>query len=229
MGSDYGYQRERPVHPVSLEGFQIARTPVTNAQYTIYIKATGHKVPKHWEDDRPPRGRENYPVVNVSWHDAIAYCDWLSEATGKPVALPNEAQWEKAARGDKDRREYPWGNDWHEALCNSVELGLVDTTPVGIFPDGASPYGCLDMTGNVFEWTTSLWGKDKSEPAFGYPYESGSERENPKTEDGMLRVVRGGSYEDGRLAMRCAFRSWGYPESGAYWAGFRVYSVSRQE
>ncbi len=137
--------------------------PITNAQYLLFVQATGHRAPSHWEDGRPPRGLESHPVVNVSWHDAMAYCRWLSEVTGKSITLPSEAQWEKAARGDRDTREYPWGDDWDPNRCNNSELGIGDTTPVGIFPEGASPYGCLDMVGNTWEWTRSLWGR------FGYP------------------------------------------------------------
>ncbi len=151
------YDDEKPVHRVHLERFWIARTPVTNAQYQIFVETGGHEPPEHWENGRPPKGKESHPVVNVSWHEALAYCRWLSEVTGKAITLPSEAEWEKAARGDGDQREYPWG-DWQEGRANTDELGLNDTTPVGIFPEGASPYGVLDLSGNVWEWTRSLWG-----------------------------------------------------------------------
>lgn len=152
MGSERGEGREEPVHKLYVPTFKIARTPITNAQYQLFVKASKHPSPKHWEDDRPPKELESHPVVNVSWHDALAYCRWLSEKTGKKISLPSEAQWEKAARGDKDKREYPWGDTFEATRCNSRDLGLGQTTPVGIFPNGASPYGCLDMSGNVWEW-----------------------------------------------------------------------------
>jgi formylglycine-generating enzyme required for sulfatase activity/energy-coupling factor transporter ATP-binding protein EcfA2 len=214
MGSEKGSEGERPVHRVSLERFQIARVPVTNAQYYLFVEATRHKPPSHWEDGKVPRGLESHPVVNVSWHDAMAYCRWLSEVTGKPITLPSEAQWEKAARGDRDRREYPWGDEWDATRCNTEELGLGGTTPVGIFPEGASPCGCLDMVGNVWEWTVSLFK--------GYPYNAEDGREDLET-DGF-RVSRGGSFASGRGPARCAYR-YGFDPHFVWYlyiGGFRV-------
>ncbi len=120
MGGDR-YSDEQPVHRVFLEAFKIARLPITNAQYQFFVEATGHSAPGHWEDGRPPRGLESHPVVYVTWHDAMAYCRWLAEVTGKSITLPSEAQWEKAARGDQDRREYPWGEEWDETRCVIVQ------------------------------------------------------------------------------------------------------------
>jgi len=138
---------------MQVDTFWIAKTPVTNAQYQLFVKATGHEKPENWEDGRPPKGEESHPVVYVSQEDAEAYCQWLSSVTGKAIRLPSEAEWEKAARGDKDKREYPWGDRFEATRCNCHELGLRNTTPVGIFADGASPYGVLDLSGNVWEWT----------------------------------------------------------------------------
>jgi formylglycine-generating enzyme required for sulfatase activity len=159
MGSQQGYEDEKPQHKINLAAYRIARVPVTNNQYHLFVRNCGHPAPNHWEEDRPPKGLESHPVVNVSWHDAMAYCKWLSEVTGEKITLPSEAEWEKAARGDRDRRVYPWGDTFDPSRCNCWNLGLGRTTPVGIFPDGASPYGCLDMSGNVWEWTRSLWGR----------------------------------------------------------------------
>jgi len=225
MGSEKGPEREKPVHRVHLERFQIARVPVTNAQYHLFVEATRHKPPSHWEDEKVPRGLESHPVTNVSWHDAVAYCRWLSEVTGKPITLPSEAQWEKAARGDRDRREYPWGDEWDETRCNTKELGLGGTTPVGIFPEGVSPCGCLDMAGNVWEWTVSLWGHwtgEKAEFQFGYPYDPADGRENLEAGDDMLRVVRGGAFGSERGSARCACRRGGPPLLDWFYGGFRV-------
>ncbi|MEZ4770339.1 MAG: SUMF1/EgtB/PvdO family nonheme iron enzyme [Caldilineales bacterium] len=130
--------------------------PTTNAQYLLFVQASGHEAPNGWQDNRPPKGLESYPVVRVSGHDAVDYCDWLSQAMGRHITLPSEAEWEKAARGDKDKRLYPWGDTFEATRCNSDALGLGGTTPVGIFPEGASLYGCLDMSGNVDEWTRSV-------------------------------------------------------------------------
>lgn len=221
MGGEGEYDG-KPVHRVHLERFQIARVPITNIQYQFFVEATGYSVPEHWEDGRPPRGLESHPVVNVSWHDAIVYCRWLSEVTGKPITLPSEAQWEKAARGDQDKREYPWGDEWDETRCNTYELSLGDTTPVGVFPEGVSSYGCLDMAGNVWEWTRSLWGEDWKRPSFNYPYSPTDGRENLEAGDEVLRVLRGGSFLDLRLDARCAFRLRGLPDGRVGYLGFRV-------
>src|SRR5262249_55866910 len=113
MGSDsgdrYTYPDEQPAHRLFLPEFQIARTPITNAQYAFYVQATDAKPPQYWEDGQPPKEKLEHPVVNVSWHDACEYGAWLSQVLGKQVRLPTEAEWEKAARGDRDKRAYPWG------------------------------------------------------------------------------------------------------------------------
>ena len=161
-------------------------------------------------------------MVNVTWHDALAYCDWWSAVTGKPITLPSEAEWEKAARGAADKREYPWGEAWKEGYCNSRELDVGDTTPVGIFPEGISPCGCLDMAGNVWEWTRSLWGKSFMNPDYRYSYRADDGRENLEAGNDNLRVLRGGSFADVRLNARCACRSGDYPYHWSRDYGFRV-------
>jgi formylglycine-generating enzyme required for sulfatase activity len=139
-----------------LDAFKLAITPVTNRQYQLYLKATRGVAPRHWIDGNIPDGKEDHPVVYVSWNDATAYSSWLSEETDKKITLPTEEQWEYAARG-ADGREYPWGNEFDASKCNSWESDIRDTTPVGAYPGGASPYGCQDMAGNVWEWTDSLF------------------------------------------------------------------------
>jgi formylglycine-generating enzyme required for sulfatase activity len=222
MGSEKGRGNESPLHRAYLGGFRIARVPITNAQYRIFVEATGHRAPRHWEDGRVPRDLESHPVTNVSWYDAMAYCRWLSQMLDRLVVLPSEAQWEKAARGDQGGREYPWGDEWDESKCNTDELGLAGTSPVGIFPDGASPYGCLDMVGNVWEWTRSLWGKRFNEPDFTYPYRHDDGRENQEAGNEVLRVVRGGSFEDGGYMVWCAYRYRRDPSICWDLGGFRV-------
>ena len=123
-------------------------------------------------------------------------------------------------RGDKDQREYPWGDDWSELKCNSSELGLGGTSPVGFFTSGASPYGCLDMVGNVWEWTSSLWGKDELE--FKYPYKPGDARENLSASNDVRRVLRGCSWDDLRVDARCAYRFGNIPDYWYFTSGFRV-------
>lgn len=121
-----------------LDEYWIDKTPVTNAEYGRFVGATNFNPPQHLAD---------HPVVYVSWHDAQAYAKWAG------CELPTVEQWEKAARGT-DGRTYPWGNDWRENHCNTYESGINDTSAVGRFsPHGDSPYGCVDMNGNVWEWT----------------------------------------------------------------------------
>jgi len=203
-------------HKVHLDRFWIARVPITNAQYHLFTQATNHHAPDHWEDKRPPKALESHPVFNVTWYDALAYCAWLSKVTGKTITLPSEAQWEKAARGDQDKRAYPWGDAFDATKCNSYDLGLGSTTPVGIFPDGASPYGCLDMAGNVWEWTRSLYQD--------YPYNPQDGREDLAVSDATRRVVRGGSFDLFQIDVRCACRSrGGLPDNrDDHVSGFRV-------
>ena len=194
MGSERGGDNEKPVHKVRLKTFQIARVPVTNAQYALFVADQKIEPPKHWRSGQPPKGEENHPVVYVRWHDAQGYCRWLSGKLGKHVRLPTEAEWEKAAGGgippvnggreQGGAREFPWGDEWSELKCNSYELGLQGTSPVGFFTSGASPYGCLDMVGNVWEWCQSEYA--------GYPYREDDGREN--LEGGDPRVLRGGSW-----------------------------------
>ena len=158
-----------------LPAYRIAVTPVTNAQYGAFIAATGHPAPdvdpvtwksyglihpwqrtrRHaWKDGVSPAARGRHPVVLVSQPDAEAYAAWLSRRTGKNWTLPSEAQWEKAARG-ADGRRFPWGNNFDPTRLNSHDSGPFDTVSVGSFPAGASPYGVIDMAGQVFEWTST--------------------------------------------------------------------------
>ncbi len=155
--------------------YQITRTLITNAQYNAFVQATGHQIPevdevtwkgyrlvhpykrtrRHaWKDGQPPKGRGRHPVVLISHNDAEAYAAWLSAETGKTWRLPTWQEWEKAARGT-DGRIFPWGNEWDPEKLNSHDKGPFDTLPVGSFPEGVSPFGMLDASGQVFEWTAS--------------------------------------------------------------------------
>jgi formylglycine-generating enzyme required for sulfatase activity len=206
-----------------LPDYYLAKTPVTNVQYTAFVRATGYVQPSYWKGRRPPRGKKDHPVVYVSWDDAMKYCQWLSEVTGRNYDLPSEAEWEKGARGT-DGRIYPWGNQWDAARCNSGESGLEETTSVYAYPQGASPYGILDMAGNMFEWTRSLWGRSLEKPDYRYPYKPTDGRENLIGGSLLYRVVRGRGYGYPHECMRCAFRS-GYPALALFSpkdCGFRV-------
>jgi len=197
---------EQPQHTLYLPEYYLAETPVTNAQYLAFVQATGQAAPYLWKNNRPPDGKEDHPVNYLAWRDALAYCRWLAEITGRPYRLPTEAEWEKGARGT-DGRIWPWGNGWDASRCNTHEGGKGDTTPVGAYPQGASPYGLLDMVGNVWEWTRSLWGKEWDKPAFKYPYDPRDGRENLDADDSVRRVLRGGSFDYSRRDARCAVRN----------------------
>jgi formylglycine-generating enzyme required for sulfatase activity len=200
MGSDPQADRnalnaEQPPTQVYLPAYSLSRTPITNLQYAAFVAATGYEPPRQWRNGKPRRGREHHPVVRTSWYDAVAYCRWLSQLTGKPYRLPTEAEWEKGARG-ADGSIYPWGDTWDSTRCNTKEGGPGDTTPVEAYPQGASPYGLLGMAGNVWEWTSSLYWE--------YPYRADDGREDLTSPD--ARVLRGGSwlnlYDSARAACR---------------------------
>ena len=222
MGDDKSkYDDEKPAHRLYLHEYQIARVPITNAQYAIYVRDSGAKAPEHWRGGQVPAGLENHPVVNVSWHNALAYCKWLGEKINKPISLPSEAEWEKAAKGPIStlqspitNRNYPWGESWKELHCNSSELGLNETTPVGLFLNGANPYGLLDMSGNAWEWTRSEGSKD-------YPYNPDDGREDLSWRD-IIRVLRGGSFNSNVDGVRCAYRLRLEPGGLYNFGGFRV-------
>jgi formylglycine-generating enzyme required for sulfatase activity len=190
---------EKPQHSIYLSEYWIGKYPVTNAQYAAFAEAARHRVPDHWKEGHPPEGQESHPVVNVSWWDALAYCRWLAEVTGKPYRLPTEAQWEKAARGT-DGRIYPWGSKWDSRVSNTHEGGKKRTTLVGAYsPAGDSPYGCADMAGNVLEWVAD-WYKDDY-------YTRSSATQNPYgPASGPSKVLRGGSWSSSREDARCATR-----------------------
>jgi formylglycine-generating enzyme required for sulfatase activity len=204
MGSDpekdkYARKDEQPQHKLYLPDYYMAKTPITNVQYL------------RWINKNPPTGKENHPVVFVVWRDAMVYCRWLSEVTGKSYHLPSEAEWEKAARGT-DGRIWPWGNVPPDATQCNYNMTVDNTTPIGQYPKGASPYGVLDMAGNVWEWTSSLYKE--------YPYKAADGREDPDAEG--RRVVRGGSFNYYGRHVRCACRFRYLPDFRGDLIGFRV-------
>jgi formylglycine-generating enzyme required for sulfatase activity len=227
MGSTgFANPNEKPQHTVSLDAFWIDRTEVTVAQFRRFVGQTGYRTraeeqgrafawvesAMEWQevegaDWLHPFGpqssaEDTHPVVQVAWADAEAYCAWAGGS------LPAEAQWEKAARG-ADGRSYPWGNVFDGTLVNYCDAscpggdqvfndGYRFTAPVGSYPDGASPYGALDMSGNVWEWTADYYGAG---------YYAVSPAQNPTgPESGQYRVLRGGSWNHDRSGMRTAFR-----------------------
>jgi formylglycine-generating enzyme required for sulfatase activity len=208
---------ELPQHRLYLPDYHIAKTPVTSAQYWAFAQSASHKQPGTWKGKQPPQGRKDHPVVNVSWHDTVAYCKWLAQVTGKHFRLPSEAEWEKAARGT-DGRIYPWGNEPpDESRCN-FDFKIKETTLVGSYPQGASPYGLLDMAGNVYEWCHSLYRP--------YLYNATDGREGAGGWDDE-RVLRGGAFNSDARYVRCASRYRYSPDYRNYYAGFRLVLAPR--
>lgn len=202
------YGDERLYAEYETGAYEIMRTPVTNRQYAVFLEDSGHSAPdvnravwegyglvhpyertrRHaWKTGQIPAGRANHPVVLVSYRDAVAYADWLSEKTGDNWRLPTELEWEKAARGT-DGRWFPWGLEFDPMLLNSHDQGPFDTMPVGSFPEGASPYGALDMAGQVYEWTSDRAGEGR-------------------------RIVKGGSWDDKGCGVCRAAARHGRPET----------------
>jgi len=182
------FATEVPARTVELETYYIDRYPVTNFQYRKFLEATGHRPPLLWKDSEWNQPMQ--PVVFVGWDDARAYCKW----SGK--SLPTEPQWEKAARG-QDGRWWAWGQEWVPDRCNCREYGLERTSQIGLFDRGASPYGCYDMCGNVWEMCEGKWLED-------------------------LLPMRGGCFLGTATFVRTTCR-W-TPEdtvNGAQWLGFR--------
>ncbi len=243
MGStdgDWGAgANEKPQHRVYLDGYWIGRTEVTNAQYGQFVDAGGYSQREYWTDEGwqwkesqgssgpslwtdAVRGQADYPVAGVSWYEAAAYARWAG------ARLPSEAEWEKAARGT-DGRTYPWGNSFDgtrlnycDKMCTydwkdyAVNDGYVYTAPVGHYEGGASPYGALDMAGNVWEWAADWYGET---------YYTASPQRNPGGPgSGSYRVLRGGSCFLDAAVVRCAYRWWINPDHRSYYlgVGFRV-------
>lgn len=215
---DKAQEQEKPPHKVYLDACYIYKYEVTNKQFGKFVAETGYKAEGNWEK-WVTSGTDNYPVVMVSWNDAAAYCKWAG------VKLPTEAQWEKAARGS-DERIYPWGSSWDPSLCGNKNTPhkqiegkvryLFEKTgilPVGFFPDGASPYGVMDMAGNVREWCSD-WFKDE--------YYQESPDKNPSgPEQGEDKVLRGGSFFGEIAACRSTAREDNEPSSNDTDYGFR--------
>jgi formylglycine-generating enzyme required for sulfatase activity len=225
------FDQDKPQHKVNIPyDFLIGRFSVTNEQFSDFVMMTGFKNEWGLTDWQ---AKLKHPVVNVTWHSAIACCDWLNQNFGKNAPgglvfrLPTEAEWEKAARG-ADGREYPWGNEFNPANCNSKEGGRGGTTPIGAFsPHSDSPYGVCDLSGNVWEWTASLWGKDSNAPDYKYPYNSKDGRENLKAGDDVNRVLRGSSFHYESRILRAACRGRAYPNNRGDDCGFRVVLAPR--
>ena len=213
---DWAKKVEVPQHKVYLNDFYISRYPVTNAIWDIFLKQTDYKwadKDKLW-DSGLPAGKEQHPVTWVTWFDALAFCEWAG------VRLPTEAEWEKTARGI-DGRLYPWGNEEPTSKLANYNKHEGDTTEVNHYVDGKSPYDVYDLSGNTWEWTSSIWGTDADNPEFLYPYKADDGREN-LDDNQILRVVRAGGWKYSADLIRASQRDWNKPNVRGSALGFRV-------
>jgi formylglycine-generating enzyme required for sulfatase activity len=203
-GEEGGRRVDRPRHKVYLDAFAIDRTEVTNTAFAKFVAAANYQT-EGW-DDRLAQTAPHKPVVGVLWRDADAYCRWADKR------LPTEAEWEKAARGT-DGRRYPWGDTWDATRCNTAESGRAGPLPVGGFPEGASPYGALDMAGNAAEWVADY---------FDFSDYANAPDHNPT---GPTRVsdhgLRGGSWASPAEQAQTFFRDSSHSARPNFRVGFR--------
>jgi formylglycine-generating enzyme required for sulfatase activity len=243
MGSEDGDDDERPAHRVHVDDFLMSVHPVTQGEYGRFVRETSHRAPAIyelplvvtaggkerersfrlsgepyvWLDSDAPKDRLDHPVVLVRWEDAIAYCAWLSGASGRTVRLPTEAEWEKAARGGLEGRRYPWGDRLDRNLANFLIdpslKSMQGTTPSRNNPPNG--YGLFDMAGNVWEWVAD-WYDSRY-------YTTAPARCPAGPREGTLRVLRGGSWlvADVRM-LTCSHRHKVPPDTYSYGIGFRI-------
>ena len=198
----------------NVELFFISQYPVTFKQYRAFLEAAdGYQNVRWWTNlqHEPVPGEQyrkidNHPAETVSWFDAVAFCRWLSDKRGLAIRLPTEWEWQQAATGGHPENKYPWGTVFESMRCNSYESGLGRTTAVGMYPQGISPVGALDMTGNVWEWCSNGYDKPESTEVAA---------------DGR-RVVRGGSWRRDQDYARAAYRYHYTPVDRGGSLGFRV-------
>jgi formylglycine-generating enzyme required for sulfatase activity len=232
------FARETPASTVLVPAFAVSLYPVTQIQFWSFVDDGGYEDRQWWTQagwawlqkmgfDGPAgtecKDRPNYPCTNVSWYEAVAFCNWLSEKISCTIRLPTEVEWEKAARGT-DGRSFQWGNSFDASKCNNAATGIERVCAVGCFPlnNGAwAENSPLDMCGNVWEWCTTISEK-ADEFLLPYPYDKGDGRENLDLGDEYLRVVRGGSFLNPPFLTRTTFRGRDKPFSRFARQGFRV-------
>ena len=209
---------EQPKHEIHLEAYRIGRYPVSNKEFASFVQDSGKVIQElGWVGLAPPPELESMPVTGVNWYLAQEYCVWLSRKTGRNYVLPNEAEWEKAARGPHGTL-YPWGEAWLPNRCNNKIGALV---PVDAFA-AQSPYGCYDMVGNAREWTCTLWGSRRRQPDPAYQYEtimrhdpswSRQSLQNNLTAGSQVRRIYRGGTTLNRLDLRASLRRGSLPDT----------------
>ena len=206
-------EKECPQYQVEIAPYNIGMFPVTNQEFKEFLLDTKHSdLPTSWEFRRYPQERANHPVYTVTHASADAYVQWLSEKTGRSFRLPTEAEWEWAAMGP-DGREFPWGNEFNAEFANTCETGLFNSTPVGVFVEGQSPFGLFDMAGNVEEYVADDYA----------PYgDAAFVKDHLVDIHGEYRVARGGGFARYRDLLRTRRRHGHNPKSLTYVMGFRI-------
>lgn len=205
-------EKEMPEHSVRLNSYAIGRYPVTNREYLAFLRENpAAPLPTGWDFGIYPAARSNHPVYSIPVSAAVNYCRWLSSKTQRRFRLPTEAEWEYAAAGPA-KSEYPWGDIWDSSRANTAELGLYQTTPIGMFSSGASWCGLLDLAGNVEEYTSDFYS----------PYPGGRFiNDDLAVALGPYPIARGGSFTRFYDLARCKRRHGAYPKS-IYVMGFRL-------
>jgi len=210
--------QNRPEHRVELPAYRIDKYPVTQAQYARFIAATRYRPPLNWEGGHIQQGMKLHPVTMVSWFNARDYCQWAGKR------LPSEAEWEKAARGT-DGRRWPWGNGMHPERLNTYYVAG-NTTAVTDYPTGASPYGVMDMAGNVQEWTADIFkpypGANASDKIYKPKLQDESYMQGSEEKEQLLyRVMRGGSWKSDPFSTTTYHRNYSLPNYASDFFGFR--------
>jgi len=229
MGTDRsnGDDYDKPAHRVTLDKYKIDKYPVTNAQYARFVAATNHRPPLHWVSGKITPGLELHPVTMVSWYDAASYAQWAGKR------LPTEQEWEKAARG-LDARRWPWGDNMVVQNLNTY-YSVGSTTSVLSYPGGASPYGVMDLAGNVSEWTANDFaaydGTSANDDVFmgKIAVASTPEDQAMKVVDLMIvddkyKVLRGGSWKSDPFSTANYHRNYSWPNYASDFFGFRCAS-----
>lgn len=214
LGLQRGWiEKESPAYAVALNPFKIAKYPVTNQEYLAFLTATGfHEIPTSWSFRKFPQAQSNHPVYTLTPQAAQAYIDWLSQVTKREFRLPSEAEWEYAASGPHGLT-FPWGHEFNAFLCNTAESGYFETTTVGAFLGGESPFGLADMAGNVEEYVADQYA----------PYPGGQWVQDHLVDiHGHYHVARGGSFARFRDLARTRRRHGHNPRSATYAMGFRL-------